>query len=181
MITVSKATKHGIQALCRKLQSLIEDKTSRMYQDNVAKFGIPIEYVREAFSEATLLEAAASGRSTFYLALNDGHEILGFAQTVKRDAETVELDRIVVFPECTRRGIGKQILDKIIKDAKMKKANAIIVNAGKDEVHARRFYEKNGFNIIKEETIEPSWGNRIALVTYRLQLEEKPKAGKKST
>jgi ribosomal protein S18 acetylase RimI-like enzyme len=180
MITVSKATRHGILALSRKLQSLLEDKTSKMYQDNVAKFGIPIEYGREAFSEATLLKAAASGKSTFYLALNDRHGILGFAQTVQRDAETVELDRIVVFPEYTRKGIGTQILYEIIKDAKLKKAKAIIVSAGKDEAHARRFYEKNGFNIIKEEAIEPPWGGRITLVTYRLHLEKKPKAGKKS-
>jgi len=171
MVTISKANESGIRALSKKLLSLLEDKTSQVYRDNVTKFGIPVEYVREAFSEVTLLEAAASGKSAFYLALNEGHEILGFAQTVQREDDTVELDRIVVFPEYTRKGIGTMVLNRVIEDAKLKKAHVIVVNAGKDEAHARRFYEKNGFSAVKEETVEPPWGGRITLVTYRLQLE----------
>jgi len=181
MVTVTKANEHDIQALSSKLLSLFEDKTSQAYQDNVAKFGIPAEYVKKVFSEITLLKAAASGKSTFYLALDDNHEIVGFAQTVQHDADIVELNRIVVFPEYTRKGIGTQILNRVIEDAKLKKAKAIIANAVKDEVHARRFYEKNDFTVIKEETVEPPWGGKITLVTYRLQLEHEQnlKASKK--
>ncbi len=171
MVTICRATKQGIRALSKKLLSLLEDKTSQVYRDNVTKFNNPVEYVKQAFSEVTLLEAAASGKSAFYLALNDRHEILGFAQTVQREDGTVELDRIVVFPKYTRKGIGTMILNRVIEDAKLKKVNAMVVNAGKEEAHARRFYEKNGFTAIKEETVEPPWGGRITLVTYRLQLE----------
>jgi ribosomal protein S18 acetylase RimI-like enzyme len=178
MVTIRKATKHNIQALSVKLLGLLEDETSQVYQDNVAKFGIPSEVVREAFSEKALLEVAASGKSTFYLALEDGREIVGFAQTVQKDAKTVELDRIVVFPEYARKGIGTRILNRVIRDARLRKADAIVVNAGKDEAHARRFYEKNGFSAVKEETVEYPWGSKITLVAYRLQLEHgrKPKA-----
>jgi len=181
MVIICKATKHGIQALSRKLLSSLEDKTSQVYQDNVAKFGIPYEYTRESFSEKALLAAAASDKSCFYLALENECIIIGFAQTLQHGADTVELDRIVVFPDYTRKGIGTQILNRIIKDARLKKADAIIANAGKDEDHARRFYEKNGFNVAKEETIEYPWGGRLTLVTYRLQLEHKrkPKTSKK--
>jgi ribosomal protein S18 acetylase RimI-like enzyme len=171
MITIRKATTRDIKVLNKKLQSLLEDTTSQIYQDNIAKFGIPIEYVREAFSEMAMLEAAASGKSTFYLALGDKCEILGFAQTVQRDIDTVELDRIVVFPEYTRKGIGTMVLNRVIEDAKLKKTKSIIVNAGKDEEHARRFYEKNNFKILKEGTVQYPWGGRITLVTYGLQLQ----------
>jgi len=44
------------------------------------------------------------------------------------------------------------------------------VNAGKDETHARRFYEKNGFALVKEVTIDAPWGKRLDLATYQLQL-----------
>jgi len=181
MITVYRATERGVQALSRKLQCLLEDKTSELYQDNVAKFGIPSEIVREAFSEKALLEAAASGKSCFYLALGDKREIVGFAQTVQRGLGTVELDRVVVFPKYTRKGIGTRILNRVVKDARLKKADAVVANAGKGEVHARQFYEKNGFEALKEETVEYPWGTRTTLVTYRLQLEHgrKPKASKK--
>ena len=170
MITVRRATEQGVQALSKKLLSLLEDETSQVYQDNVAKFGVPSEVVREAFSEKALLEAAATGKSRFYLAIEDAREIVGFAHTVRKDAETVELDRIVVFPDYARRGIGTRILNRVVRDARLSGAGTIVVNAGKDETHARRFYEKNGFAAVKEEAVEYPWGSKITLVTYRLQL-----------
>jgi len=45
------------------------DKNSQVYQENVAKFGIPEEYVRKAFAEETLVKAVAAGKATLYLAL----------------------------------------------------------------------------------------------------------------
>jgi len=169
MITINKASRHGIQALSRKLWKLLEEKNGQVHQDNVAKFGIPEEYVRKAFSEEALLEAVASGKSTFYLALENRCKILGFAQTVQKDAEMAELDRIVVFPEHIRQGIGTLLLNKVIRDEKRKGIKNIVVNAGKEETHAKRFYEKNGFKPAKEAVAEAPW-SKIALVTYQLQL-----------
>jgi len=169
MISINKASQRGIQALSRKLLKLLEDKNGQVYQDNIAKFGIPEEYVREAFSEETLLEAAKSGKSTFYLALENKRKILGFAQTVQKDAGMTELDRIVVFPEHTRQGIGTKLLDKVVRDEKRKGTKTIIVNAGVGETRARRFYEKNDFKPVKEAVVEAPRG-KIALVTYELQL-----------
>jgi ribosomal protein S18 acetylase RimI-like enzyme len=123
MITVSKATKNSIRALSRKLLKLLEDKNSQIYHDNVAKFGIPKEYVKKAFSEKTLLEAVASGKSTIHLALENKCKILGFAQTIQQEADTTELDRIVVFPEYTRKSIGTQLLGKVVKDERRKTKN----------------------------------------------------------
>ncbi|MBS7614641.1 GNAT family N-acetyltransferase [Candidatus Bathyarchaeota archaeon] len=170
MVSVCVADEQGIRALSKKLQSLLSDEDSQLYRDNVAKFGVTAEYVREAFSEGTLLQVAASGKSAFYLVLGDDEEIVGFAQTIQRDTETLELDRIVIFPEHTRKGYGTMALKKVIEDAEQKQVKAIIVNAGKDEVQARQFYEKNNFKLIKEETVSPPWGGKITLVTYKYQL-----------
>lgn len=169
-ISVNKATKNGIRALSRKLLKMLEDKNSQLYQENVAKFGIPEEYAKKAFSEETLLEAAYSGKAVFYLALENRCKVLGFAQTVQRDAGTVELDRIVIFPEYARKGIGTRLLARVVKDETKKGTRNIIVNAGKEEAHARCFYEKNGFKPLKEAPIDASWG-RIVLITYQLQLQ----------
>jgi len=172
MITINKASKNSIRALSKKLLKLLEDKTGQVYLDNVAKFGIPDEYVKKAFSEVTLLEATTSGKSTIYLALENRCKIAGFAQVNHGGDETAELDRIVVFPESTRQGIGTQFLDTIVQDERLKGTQTIIVNAGKDEMHARRFYEKNGFIRTKEATMDTPWGGRISLVTYQLKLNE---------
>jgi len=168
--TVSKATEKGIKALSRKIEKLLEDKNDRLYQDNVVKFGIPEEYVKKAFSEEVLVEAVRSGKATFYLALKDRREMLGFVQVIGHDSTTVELDRIVVFPEYERRGIGTELLKRAIADQKKERVKAIIVKAGRDEVHARAFYEKNGFKRLKEETLKFPWGKNIPLVVYRFQL-----------
>lgn len=168
--TVSKATEKGIKALSRKIEKLLEDKNDKLYQDNVVKFGIPEEYVKKAFSEEVLVEAARLGKATFYLALKNRHDILGFAQVVGHDSATVELDRIVVFLEYERRGIGTELLKRAIADQKKEWVRTIIVKAGRDEVHARAFYEKNGFKRLKEETLKSPWGKNIPLVVYRFQL-----------
>jgi mRNA-degrading endonuclease RelE of RelBE toxin-antitoxin system len=46
IITVSKTTEKGIKALSREIEKLLEDKTGKLYQENVVKFGIPEEYVK---------------------------------------------------------------------------------------------------------------------------------------
>jgi len=169
MTIIRKATQKDIRALSRMLLTLLEDKDSQVYQENVAKFGIPEEYVKKAFAEEKLLKAANTGKATFYLAL-ENDEIIGFAQTIRQDVNTSELDRIIVFPEHTRKGIGTQLLHQALIDQEQKGINTIIVNTGKEETQARRFYEKSGFKKMKEATIEAPWGKKLTLVTYQLRL-----------
>jgi len=170
MITIKKATQKDIRVLSRKLLSLLEDKNSQIYRENVAKFGIPEDYAKKAFAEERLLETAATGKATFYLA-RENNEIIGFAQTIQKDASTVELDRIIIFPKHARRGIGTQLLHQVLIDQKQKGVTTVIVNTGKEEIQARRFYEKNGFKQIKEVMIEAPWGKKLILVTYHIYLK----------
>lgn len=169
LTTIRKADQKDIRVLSKKLLTLLENKNSQVYQDNVAKFGIPQDYVKKAFAEETLIQAATAGKATFYLAL-ENNEIMGFAQTIQQNANTVELDRIIILPEHTRKGLGTQLLNQVLIDQEQKGINNIIVNTGKEENQARRFYEKNGFKQIKETTIDAPWGKKLALVTYQLCL-----------
>jgi ribosomal protein S18 acetylase RimI-like enzyme len=159
LISFSRASRHGVEALSRKLLKLLEDRNSQVYQESITKFGVPEEYVRKAFSKETLLEALDSARATFYLSLENRCKILGFAQTAKHNEETVELDRIVIFPEHAGKGLGTQMLAKILNDQRRKGVKTIVVNAGKDEKLARRFYEKNGFEFVEEKTVKAPWGD----------------------
>jgi len=170
MITIRRATLKDIQSLSRKFLQMLEDKNSKVYQDNVAKFNIPNEYVRKALAEETLVKAVASGKASFYLAL-ENNEIIGFAQTLQQDIHIAELDRIVIFPSHERKGVGTQLLKQIIIDEKKKGVKTIMVNAGKEEIHARRFYEKNGFTLVKEATVDTPWKRKLDLAIYQLQLE----------
>jgi len=169
-LLLTEPLRRGIKALSKKLNQLLEDKNGKLYQDNVVKFSIPEEYVRKAFSEEALVEAARSGKATFYLALKNKCKMLGFAQVVGLDPTTAELDRIVVFPEYERMGIGTKLLKRTIADQKKEKVKTIVVKAERDEAHARAFYEKNGFEQAKEEILKFPWGKSIPLVVYRFQV-----------
>jgi len=170
MISIRKADEKDISDLSAKFSKFLEDKKSKIYQDNVTKFGIPDEYVKKALAEETLLKAMSSGRATFYIAV-ENNEIAGFAQIIHKDDQNAELDRIVVFPSYERKGIGTQLLHQAIDDERKKGTSAITVNAGKNEIHARKFYEKNGFKLIKETTIDATWGKKLDLAIYRLRLK----------
>jgi N-acetylglutamate synthase-like GNAT family acetyltransferase len=172
MITIRTATDKNIKALSQKLQQLLEDKKGLVYRENVTKFGIPEEYAKQAFSEKTMLEAATSAKATFYLALENDCKILGFAQIIQQNTGTAELDRIIVFPEYTEKGIGTKLLTKTLSDQKRKRIKTIIVRTGKNETHARKFYEKNGFKQTAESTIDTPWGKKLDLITYQLNLNQ---------
>jgi hypothetical protein len=102
-ITTNKASQNGVRALSRKLTESLKDKSSQIYQDNVTKFGIPEKYVRQAFSEKTMPETATSGKSEFYLALENRCKILGFAQMAQKNESLAELGRIVIFQKTQER------------------------------------------------------------------------------
>lgn len=169
MVQIGEADDNDIKSLSRTLLSFLEDKNGEVYQENIAKFGIPEEYVRRAFSEENLLKAKSTEKANFYLAVEEG-KIMGFAQTVIRSTDTIELDRIIIFPEHTRKGIGTQLLRYVLTKSKQSGFKRVIVNAGREELHARKFYEKNGFEKLKEYTIDTPWGNKLSLVTYQLSL-----------
>lgn len=170
MVSIRVANEEDVSALSAKFSKFLDDKKSKIYIDNVVKFGIPDEYVKKALAEETLLKARASGEATFYIAV-ENHEIAGFAQTLQKGEHTTELDRIVVFPSYERKGIGSRLLHQAIEDERRKGARAMTVNAGKNEMHARRFYEKNGFKLTRETSIDAPWGKKLHLAIYQLSLK----------
>lgn len=170
MAIVRVASENDLKALSRRLLEMIRDGDGEAYRENVSKFGIPDECAMRAFSEAALMAASKSGNSKFYLAL-ENDKIIGFAQMMGQQESIAELDRLIIFPEHARRGIGTQLLREALIDQRSKGIRTIVVNAGKQEEQARRFYEKSGFKLTDEITVDAPWGKKLTLVTYQLQLE----------
>lgn len=90
---------------------------------------------------------------------------------MQKDEETAELDRIIVFPPHEGKGVGTLLLRQVILDQKQGGGKNLIVHTEEGEAHARRFYEKNGFEKIGEAGIEAPWGGKLSIVTYKLSLE----------
>jgi GNAT superfamily N-acetyltransferase len=149
-ITVKKATLGDIKSLSKKLLGLLKDRRSEVYREMSPNSAYQ-KNMSIRHSEEELVSSAASGKSTFYLAFQGKQDIAGFAQIMhQEDKDSAELDRTIVFPQNTWKGIGTQLLTRIIKDQQRKGTKTIRVNTGKTEYHARQFYEKNGFILTKE-------------------------------
>ncbi|MEM3882795.1 MAG: GNAT family N-acetyltransferase [Candidatus Methanomethyliaceae archaeon] len=168
LFKIVEADEEAVERLSRTLLRILEDKEGEIYQENVAKFGIPEEYVRKAFSEDSLLKARNLEKAKFYLVMEENvEEIAGFAQTIMRNEGTVELDRIIIFPEFTRKSLGSKLLQHVLNESKKRGFKKVIVNTGKDEIRARRFYEKNGFKKLEEYVVDTPWGKKLELVCYQ--------------
>jgi len=168
-VAIREAKDDDAERLHELILAGLEDKTSEVYRENVDKFGIPEDYVRRAFSREALMEAVADEKQLFLVAVDDGN-LVGFAQTILQDGSTAELDRIFLFPAHTGRGIGTQLLDKTLEILKKEGVIKLTVKAGRYEASARRFYEKNGFQIIEEVTVHAPWGRDLSLAVYELRV-----------
>ncbi|MEM2057573.1 MAG: GNAT family N-acetyltransferase, partial [Thermoproteota archaeon] len=63
--------------------------------------------------------------------------------------------------------LGSKLLQHVLNESKKRGFKKVIVNTGKDEIRARRFYEKNGFKKLEEYVVDTPWGKKLELVCYQ--------------
>ena len=117
------------------------------------------------YSPESLSRALAVRESSFYVAESNG-DVIGFAQFVRRSAESAELTRIYVLPERQRGGIGMRLLEAGLKEFASKSLKRLTVQVERDNSHGRRFYERAGF-VEPRELTQDLQGYVLALVEYR--------------
>ena len=166
---IKKATVEHAKQLHAMVMAGLTDKTSEVYRANVERFGIPEEYVRQAFSIEALTAAVKDKKQLFLVAV-EGRKLIGFAQTIRDDKGEAELDRIFLIPEQTGKGIGTRLLNESLNVLRIEGISRLMVKAGKDETLARRFYEKNGFKLVREVNVQAPWGRELKLVIYELRI-----------
>ena len=116
------------------------------------------------YSPESLRRALAAQGSRFFVAEWSG-EVIGFAQFVRRSAESGELTRIYVVPDRQRSGIGMQLLDAGLMELAGEGFKHLTVEVERDNGHGRRFYERAGFAALRELTRDVQ-GYVLALVEY---------------
>jgi len=89
-------------------------------------------------------------------------KIVGTAGFLKIDDITCELKKVYVDQEYSRMGIGKKLLDFVIKRARQFGYGRIVLQTRQEMEAARRFYLINGFEEIKSSSPETSaiWMSR---------------------
>src|SRR5262249_37764020 len=98
---------------------------------------IPIEIQRRLldswYSAERLRRTLVTAGSTLLVAERRGH-VVGFAQYVRRSAESVELTRIYVLPESQRGGIGAGLLDTALAQFVGEGLRRLTVSVERDNV-----------------------------------------------
>lgn len=79
-----------------------------------------------------------------------------------------KIHKIYILPDLQKKGIGKQLLDRAISEAKLRNDRAVYLNVNKYNANAIGFYEKNGFFLAKEEVIDI--GNGFVMDDYVFEL-----------
>ncbi|MBO6280442.1 MAG: ribosomal protein S18-alanine N-acetyltransferase [Bacilli bacterium] len=62
--------------------------------------------------------------------------------------------QIAVHPDIRRSGVGSELMDEVIKDAKIKKIRTLTLEVRESNEKAIKFYQKYGFNI---SHVKPSY------------------------
>lgn len=109
------------------------------------------EYLEENFSRENLSAELSNPGSVFYFATLD-QSIIGYlkvntgsAQTVLKDNNTIEIERIYVLKTYYGYGVGQLLYEKAIQIAKDKNADFVWLGVWEKNPRAMRFYKKNGF------------------------------------
>jgi diamine N-acetyltransferase len=127
------------------------------------------------YSRESLSRALAAPGSSFFVAESSG-DVIGFAQFVRRSAESVELTRIYVLPDRQRSGIGMRLLGAGLAEFATEGLKRLTVEVERDNANGRRFYERAGFAEPRELTHDME-GYLLALVEYRRPIPDGPLSG----
>jgi ribosomal protein S18 acetylase RimI-like enzyme len=93
-----------------------------------------------------------------FLILEDDEAPVGFASySSLSDQNLYKLHKIYVLPNLQGRGLGKLMIDYIVEKIRSCGAVALQLNVNRYN-QARRFYEKLGFRVIREEDIDIGQG-----------------------
>lgn len=109
------------------------------------------EYLEVAFGEKMQLQeithpfSLAEGKITGYMKLNEQS-----AQTEQGFWNTVELQRIYVYEEFKRNGVGKGLMEKAISFAMERRASYLWLGVWENNYPAILFYESFGFEKFSE-------------------------------
>ena len=121
------------------------------------------------YSPETLSRALEARGSSFFVA-ESSSDVIGFAQFVRRSAESVELTRIYVLPDRQRSGIGMLLLDAGLTEFAREGLKHLTVQVERENRNGRRFFERAGFAEPRELTHEVQ-GYVLPLVEYRRPIQ----------
>lgn len=101
----------------------------------------------EVWSDVEVEDDPLPDKKVRYVATENG-KIVGFGDY---DREGGEITGLYVHPDYTGEGVGQQLLGEVEKDAREHNLDNLMCSS---TVTAKRFYRRNGYEVIRQETHE---------------------------
>ena len=124
--------------------------------------GEQMRYMLDAMYSAESLQKVMREGLQRFIILKDNHAAQGFASFGLRagDASTIKIHKLYVLPEKQGKGYGRMLIEDVKNRYIELGVTALELNVNRHNP-ARYFYEKLGFDIIREEDIPigPYWMN----------------------
>jgi diamine N-acetyltransferase len=125
-----------------------------------------IRFMLDKFYSIDALESTIRSQSQLFILLKDQHGYQGFAAygPLADQPEIMKLHKLYVRPDNHGKGYGRILIQEIKDRSLNEKKTSLILNVNRYNP-AKIFYEKIGFQVIKEEDIPvgPYWMNDYVL------------------
>ncbi|GAA6526263.1 ribosomal protein S18-alanine N-acetyltransferase [Intrasporangium sp. DVR] len=117
-------------------------------------------------AETWWAELAARPRRDYVVAV-DGDRVVGYGG-IDVAGEVADIMTIAAAPEVQGRGLGRRLLDDLVRRAEQHGATALLLEVRADNDPARRLYERTGFDVISVRRRYYQPGDVDALVMRKL-------------
>lgn len=113
-----------------------------------------ISYMLDLFYATNVLEESMTQKEHLFLLCYEGENCLGFAciENNYQEKSVMRLHKLYVLPEAQGKKAGQMLIQKITEISKAIRMERISLNVNKYN-NAIGFYEKMGFEIIREEIV----------------------------
>ena len=139
-----------------------ESQVKQMIFTVVSELGFPISRTPYQYKDLDHISERYQGRSRFWIALLHDR-IIGSIAIKEVDKQTARLRRMFVLPGFHGKGVGDKLLATALSFAQKNNYEVINLKTHKFMTRAHRFYEKHGFQKIRESKNE---------LYYQLQLDK---------
>jgi ribosomal protein S18 acetylase RimI-like enzyme len=120
------------------------DVARRLFREYQEGLGVDLSFQDFAFELATLPGAYASPRGRLLLA-QDGSRVVGCVALRPLTNDACEMKRLYVRPGNRASGVGRQLVDRVIEEARAVGYARMLLDTLPTMASAQRMYERLGF------------------------------------